>query len=362
MVRRLLTSLVLAGLVACSQSAKLPPLLVQAEGLLAVDQDGGQVELLSGEAGPVASQPSWAPDSTFAVWTEFDATENVARIAMGNGESQRRVDGSTIPFFYGFSPDGKTLAYLGNDPAGGGVALGLLDVASSTPRLVDVGQPFYFDWSADSTQLLVHANQSDTYLLDLDGGSQPLDIAPGVYQAPLFLDDGRVLVVENRSLVAVDHGSEDREVIADIGGFSLFTAAGDRVAFTSNDAYAAGPLAVSTVGDDNQTLITDQPVIAFEWSPNGELLYYLSLSPDGLIPAIWDGNDSVEFEVTLPSTVYLQSYLPFWDQYSRFHTLWKADSSGFFLPRAGDEIALYSVGGEEATVVAEGAMALSAPG
>ena len=351
------------GLTACSPSAKLPPLLVQGDGLRAVDhQDGTQVELLASDAAEVVSQPTWAPDSSFAVWTEFNPAENVARIAMGNGESQRRIDGNTFPFFYGFSPDGQTLAYLGNDPAGNGVALGLLDVGSGVARLVATGQPFFFDWAADSSQVLVHANQADTYLLSLEGEEQTLDVAPGVFQAPAFLDDGRLLLVENGSLVALDQHSDDREVLAGVGLFSEFSVAGDRIAFTANPQMAPGPLAVTSLSTGDQQEITDLPVIAFEWSPNNDLLYYLALEPEGLLPGIWNGEESIEFEPALPSTVFLQSYLPFWDQYSRFHTLWRADSSGFYLPRENGEIVFYPADGGEVTVVAEGAMAFPAPG
>ena len=226
-------------------------------------------------------------------------------------------------------------------------------------RLVDAGQPYYFDWAPDSSRLLIHANQSDTYLLTIEGDKEPIDVAPGVYQAPAFLENGRVLVVENASLASIDPATADREVIAEVETFSQFTATGDRVAFTANSEYAPGPLSV--VADGQQMRLTEDPVIAFEWSPDGNLLYYLALTPEGLLPAIWDGEDSVTFPTVFPSTVFLQNYLPFWDQYSRFHTLWRSDSTGFYFPTDGSEIAFYPVDGSEVSVVAEGSMAFPAP-
>jgi TolB protein len=353
---------VLALACACSQVEKLPSLLVQGGGLFALGEDGTRVELLAADTNNVVSQPNWAPDSTFAVWTEFDPTENVARIAMGNGDSQRRIDGGTIPFFYGFSPDGKTIAYLGNDPAGGGVALGLLDVASGAARLIDSGQPYYFDWAADSAHLLVHANQADTYFIDLEGEKDDLDIAPGVYQAPTFLSEASMLAVENGSLVAIDIDSGDRLVVADVGAFSQFSVAGEQIAFTASDQFAPGPLSAITVEGNERTLISGELVIAFEWSPDGEFLYYLELSADGLVPGIWNGAESRLFAPILPTAVFLQNYLPFWDQYTRFHTLWAADSSGFYFPRGDDEIAFYPVDEGEPRVVAQGVVAFPAPG
>jgi len=198
-------------------------------------------------------------------------------------------------------------------------------------------------------------------LLDLDGQVQPLDIAPGLYQAPAFLEDGRLLVVEGDSLVVVDATSEERTVIAAVAAFSQFAAAGERVAFTVSTSPAPGPLWVTSLGGGGQTSISDEPVLAFEWSPDGSLLYYLGLGPEGMIPAIWDGDTSKRFAPAFPSSVFLQAYLPFWDQYSRFHTLWQADSTGFYLPRDGEEIAFYPAGDGDPNVVAEGLMALAAP-
>jgi TolB protein len=355
---RLRLACLLIALLACSPSEQLPSLLVQGDGLVATDGEGTVIELLAADSETAVSQASWAPDATYAVWTEV-GTES-ARIAMGNADSQRRIDGDTIPFFYGFSPDAKTLAYLGNDPAGRGVALGLLDINSGGARLVAAGQPFYFDWSPDSSRMVVHANQADTYLLSVDGDIQTIDVAAGTYQAPAFLDDERLLVVEGGSLVALEIATGDREALAEVETFSQFTAAAGRIAYTANAQFAPGPLFV--IDDGNRVEITDEPVIVFEWSPDGTKLSYMALRREGLLPGIWNGEQSVTFPPVLPSTVFLQNYLPFWDQYSRFHTLWRADSSGFYFPRDNGEIIFFPVGGGESTVVAEGNMALPAPG
>lgn len=189
--RLLLASMVM---VACSPPA-LPPILVVGndDSLVAMGLDGGQTVLVAADPDRNVSQATWAPDGRLAVWTEIDADAGRAGIAMGNEENQRRIDGGTVPFFYSWSPTGEHVAYLGNAQDGSGVALGLLDVAAGTARLVDAGAPYYLDWAPDGATLAVHAG-TEMALLGLDGVRRPLDLVPGRFQAPDFLPDGRLLV------------------------------------------------------------------------------------------------------------------------------------------------------------------------
>lgn len=359
-------SIVLLVVLACSAPSPLPPLLVVDSGLTAVDEDGMSLVLLDPETGAVPSQPTWAPDGTFAVWTEIAADGSGATIAMGNEESQRRIDGGTVPFFYGFSPTGDSLAYLGNDPEGGGVALGLLDVAAGTARLLDTGQPYYLDWSPDGSRLAVHANQSDLYLLDGDGNRTDLDVQPGLFQAPAFLSDDQLLIVDDESLAVLDLDSLDVDLIAPVSRFSAFAPSPDgaRVAFIDNDEAAPGALSLVSIESGESQRIEEDPVVLFDWSPDGSRLLYLTLTSEGLVPFVWTEAEVTSGEPFLPTRTFFQSYLPFWDQYNRFLTMWRADGSGFILPRTnGDatEIAFYPSDGTAARVLAQGEMAVPAP-
>jgi Tol biopolymer transport system component len=364
-MRRALVSASLLA-VSCTQATPLPPILVIDRGVTAVAPDGDSRVLLDAEEGAVPSQPTWAPDGTFAVWTEIAADGSSATIAMGNEESQRRIDGGTAPFFYGFSPTGESLAYLGNDPEGGGVALGLLNIAAGAARLLDAGQPYYLDWSPDGSRLAVHANQSDLYLLDEEGNRTDLDAHPGLFQAPAFLSDDRLLIVNGENLAVLDIDSSDLTDIAPVSRFSAFAPSpnGERVAFIDNSEAAPGALSVVSLEGGEAQRIEEAPVVMFDWSPDGSRLLYLTLTQEGLVPFVWTDSVTTSGELFLPTRTFFQSYLPFWDQYSRFLTMWRADGSGFVLPRTnGDaaEIALYPSDASDSQVVAPGEMAVPAP-
>ncbi|MGH8957951.1 MAG: TolB family protein [Acidimicrobiia bacterium] len=366
LMRQALVSASLLLAVSCREASPLATLLVIHRGVTAVAPDGESQVLLDPEDGAVPSQPTWAPDGTFAVWTEIAADGSSATIAMGNEESQRRIDGGTAPFFYGFSPNGESLAYLGNDPGGGGVALGLLNVAAGTARLVDAGQPYYLDWSPDGSQLAVHANQSDLYLLDEAGNRTDLDAQPGLFQAPAFLTDDRLLIINGENLAVLDIHSSDVRDLATVSRFSAFAPSpnGERVAFIDNSEAAPGALSVVSIEQGEAQRIEDDPVVMFDWSPDGSRLLYLTLTQEGLVPFVWTESETTGGELFLPTRTFFQSYLPFWDQYSRFLTMWRSDGSGYILPRTnGDaaEIAFYPSDGAESQVVAQGEMAVPAP-
>ena len=234
---------------ACSESNPLPPLLVVDRGVEAMNEAGEATILLDPNSGAFPSQATWSPDGTFAIWTEVAADGSSGMIAMGNAESQRRIDGGTIPFFYAFSPDGETIAYLGNDPDGGGVALGMLSVATGSGRLLDSGSPYYLDWAPDSSGLVVHANQSDLYLLTIDGERTDLASSTDRYQAPAYLPGGDLLIARDGELIVLETVSGESRVVTGLSGFSAFSPSpdGGQVAFIDNPEPAPGFLRVISI-------------------------------------------------------------------------------------------------------------------
>ncbi len=373
-MRRANLVLLVAVLVCCTSSPALPPLLVITDdhAVNAISPEGETVELVAADPNRQVSQATWAPDGRLAVWTEVDAAAGEAVIAMGNSEGQRRIDGGTMPFFYAWSPKGDHVAYLGNSSDGAGVAMGLVDVAAGTARLVDSGAPYYLDWAPDGSRLAVHVDSTFLGFVDLDGNRTPLTTVAGMFQAPQFLDDGRLLVATGGDLqgVALSDDSGEPLVIAPITGGTFFSASADGAMLAYTDTANApilGSLSVVPTGGGDPELVNGDGVVAFEWSPSGEQLLFMTVNAEGtaLIPQIWEAGSVEVYEEVLPTQEMISSYLPFWDQYSRVLTLWAPDGASFVLPvdgETGGSIVVYDVESGDTTRVSGGRFASWAPG
>ena len=366
------------AILACTSSPALPPLLILTDdnALTAMSPEGETIELVAADPERLLSQPTWAPDGRLAVWTEVDTAASAAVIAMGDSQGQRRIDGGTIPYFYAWSPDGSHIAYLGNAPDGAGVAMGLVDVAAGTARLVDRGAPYYLDWAPDGSRLAAHIDTTFLGFVDLDGNRTPLATAPGFFQAPQFLEDGRLLVAigGDQQGVAISESDGEPRLIAPTEGGTFFSASatGATIAYTDTaDAAILGSLAALTIGEDggggNPQTLSEGPVVAFQWSPAGERLLFLTVNEAGsaLIPQVWEGGSSRAYEELIPTQEMIGRYLPFWDQYSRVLTLWAPDGASFVLPVDGENggsIVVYDVASGDTNRVAGGRFASWAPG
>lgn len=353
MPRRSLVLLVLT-LAACTGASPLPPLLVLGSdsSVRVVDETGVALDLLTGDPNVVANQPTWAPDGRLAVWTEIDRTTGEARIAMGNADSQRRMAGDTAPYFYAWSPNGERVSYLGNAPDGSGVAMGMIDVAAGTARLVDSGRPYFLDWAPDSSRLAIHTANSDLAYVDLDGNRAPIEVDSGLFQAPAFLPDGRLLIARAgpEPGVVVLHGTA-ASLIAAVEGVTFFAPSGDGslVAFSDNSkGDALGSLSVVALEGGETLQVSGGPVVAFQWSPRHNRLLFITVDFEALklVPGVWDNGEVTTFEPLVPTSVFISDYLPFWDQYSRVLTLWSSDGAEFALPAddpEGGGIHIYDV-------------------
>jgi len=361
-------------LASCTSSPALPPLLVVTDdhAVNAISPEGETVELVAADPNRLVSQATWGPDGRLAVWTEVDTAAGDAVIAMGDSQGQRRIDGGTIPFFYAWSPDGDHVAYLGNSPDGAGVAMGLVDVAAGTARLVDSGAPYYLDWAPDGSRLAVHVDATFLGFVDLEGNRTPLATAGGLFQAPQFLDDGRLLVATGGDLqgVALSEESGEPVLIAPTNGGTFFSASsnGAMLAYTDTaDAPILGSLSVVPLDGGDPQAISDDAVVSFEWSPSGEQLLFMTVNEEGtaLIPQIWKSGSIETYEEVLPTQEMISQYLPFWDQYSRVLTLWSPDGASFVLPVDGENggsIVIYDVESGDTTRVSGGRFASWAPG
>ena len=157
-------------------------------------------------------------------------------------------------------------------------------------------------------------------------------------------------------------GSIVRE-LARLQGSAAFTVdpEHERVAYTDTvgrRAYSLGPLYVVPLEGGEPEQVTDEQVVAHQWSPDGRRLLYMSFVEDigGLAPHVWEGGVETGFEAFVPTPTFTQSYLPFWDQYTRSMTLWAPDSESFVYPSV-DGVMTQRVEDGSPEVLAEGEFA-----
>ncbi len=344
--------------------------------------------------------PAWSPTGEYIAAVGGSA---VYRLTDSAEPQQKELYASRrqSPFYLYWSPDGRYLSFLANHSPG--ISLNLVGVSGeSESRLLQVGSPFYWDWTADSTQILMHSGFSGEdarlALYDIDSSrGGPNVAAPGFFQAPDISGNGRYWAYaemdENGSswLVAADSqtGATQRQCHAGLAALSWSPSA-DQLAFISTGDKGmnfAGPLRLMDAATGEVRLLSRDTVAAFFWSPDGRYLAAIS-SADGLrgdIAAMENGRRRagksarqelptislrlVIIDITTgekqhlltfqPTLTFITQFLPFFDQYALSHRLWSPDGRALVLPiqEDGNEvIKIISINGDPPRQLAEGDM------
>lgn len=349
--------------------------------------------------------PAWSPDGSHiavAVQSKIYLVSAELEDSPGNSPEPIYDNNEQAPFYLYWSPDGTRLSFLTNHPDGLALQIYNLDGTGSEASIVAIGQPFYWDWTLDSSHLLIHSGLlgSDARLALVDTQGDGEDIArPGIFQAPGFSSSG-----EFRAYAELDQSRSSRLVIRDSQGeefFSethlgevamLWSPTGDLLAFTSpliEGGPSFGPLKlVDPVTDQISTLSTDN-VVAFFWAPDGQQIAYFTFgnqdlggvqtqsfttktglkarkgAQNGTLSlTLWTIDlQSREKKLVLkfsPSMVFSHQFLPYFDQYALSHRIWSPDSHALVLPilvEGVSHIAEVPITGEEVQLIALGDIA-----
>jgi TolB protein len=325
--------------------------------IFVIKPDGSErVDLVAEQSGLVAIQPTWSPGGERLVWTEVDHMSEVPEVSIvrsgPGGEKVESTPSPVAPFYYYWSPTGEQVAFLSGGPAGR-LDLGLLNGDVS---LLGDAQPFYFAWSPDGETLLTHTDLDTVALLTSDGTTTTLEETEARFQAPQWAADGARLVyasgtppptggirigafqTNGQEIVVADTEGAILHRIGPFVGVATFELdpQGKRIAHSvtpDRTTLNFGPLLVTDLDSGESTAVSPEPVVAYQWSPAGDLLLYLAAERGTDHPAfrwaVWDGESSTEYGLMTPTPIFASSYLPFWDQYSRSHTLWAPDGSAF---------------------------------
>jgi hypothetical protein len=214
------------------------------------------------------------------------------------------------------------------------------DAGGLVARTLGVGSPFYVSWAPTGDRLLIHVGEETLGRVDLEGRLEPLGDRPGVFHAPVWLPDGRLVYAEgrgDRQTLVVRDGARTTPLVR-FGGAIEFVVSptGDRIAYRVDVGGRPGTVSVLRIGS-GRTEPLRLVATAFHWSPDGRRL--LLMAPErGGDPAahrwhVWDGEATAPVGPPfLPSPTYLRDYVPFFGQYAQAMTLWSPDGGAFAFP------------------------------
>jgi TolB protein len=347
--------------------------------LTTVAPDGSDVRVLT-EGEQRLQFPAWSPDSTKIATIGVDREGSFIRIlpdeigAEGT-EIYRSAERGAIYLYW--SPDGERVSFLANNPES---ALALHLASETEPeRLLANGAPFYWQWRADSQGMLIHTGftgqGSRLGFTSVESDTLTENLAPpGIFQAPGISPSGNYIAyAEANSFrgtqVVIQHNplaTEVEEVKREVkheGAVALsWSPMEDKLAFTApaEDAPAVyGELKLLEAESGLLEVLSDKLVVCFFWSPDGNYIAYLTPnleSGEGDVSSLGTtfyvsdtkvqrGSFLLELHVVdittkedrrlatfTPTFLFLDQFLPFFDQYALSHRIWSPDSTAVVLP------------------------------
>ncbi len=266
-------------------------------------------------------------------------------------------------------------------------------VASLISQPVATGQPCFWDWSLDGKRILLHTGTSNddgsslTFIDPFNPASNRAPIAkPGLFQAPGIARSGRYFAFAQVNLkgepqLVVDGRHLSQRLVVEHQGIAAmsWSPMRDQLAFISPTEPVRtyyGPLRLLDAGTHDVRTLTEDIVLAFFWSPDGRNIAYFTIAnvaehifdmvlpnPEaaalngGFLAYETDGSedDMEEFEedhvlrlnlwcvnvesgeqhlITTfePADLFVNQFLPFFDQYALSHRIWSPDGTCVVLP------------------------------
>lgn len=390
--------------------------IIDVEGQLAtIDPNGRALRPLS-NGGYFYQFPAWSPDgqSIAVIGTEerrggiFIADEPHQPYSGVRSiyESQRQQ-----PFYLYWSPDSRQITFAANHPREGiGLHIVPAGGGSSVSRLLDVGRPYFWAWGEDNQSLFVHSGGGDAKgrLAFMD---RPFEYvgeniaSPGHFQTPGISPSGKywAFAAVNQmgtAEVIIEGSNTHRRIKIEHEGAAIlsWSRTQDVLAVISPSVetpHFYGMLRLINPDSGNIQTLTDDTVVAFFWSPNGKKIAYFTLTHEtesqdgaGQMLRIQEGyargrqlpeqNNPADVWLDLnvvdlrserselitpfrPNPIFLNQYLPFFDQYALSHRIWSPDSKSLVLPvlaNGNELIAVVPIDGVTPPLpIAEGIMA-----
>ncbi|MBK8900734.1 MAG: hypothetical protein IPM53_06120 [Anaerolineaceae bacterium] len=382
---------------------------VNSEGqLVSLAPDGSEQRLLT-SAQQRFQFPAWSPDGRFVAAVGADPT-GAGIFVVDDSETDatpeplyaHRRDG---PFYLYWSPDSRQVSFLASHPDGMGLHLVQAD-GSADSRLLTIGGPLYWQWTADSRQMLIHSGfageNSRLELIDAAGdGTGDSLAAPGFFQAPGISADGRYLAYAEEisgassRLVVVDTQSDNLAQQRHAGLVAMaWSPTANQLAYTTgsepDSRSFVGPLRLIDAASGDIRVLSQEPIVAFFWSPDGRYVAAISFLRNGegdinvqggktavAKPAVQQNLPRLRllvYDVTsdegrllfdfVPTITFATQFLPFFDQYALSHRLWSPQSDALVLSMVEDgrnQIFIINITTGQKRFLAEGLMPFWSP-
>ena len=332
-----------------------------------VDPDGSNPRRISPETGNF-TWPTWSPDARSLVFSgvvedeagnlrislfSFDAASSkISELYVGEpGVAGLLAEG--VVHYPLWSPDSTRIAYIAFTSQG--LSLFLDDLTDSVGNTLVLSQgPLWMSWSPDSQYLLVHRG-ADHFLVDtLDGMRvDELSFRAVGYRVPAWKPAGSVITLASgdgpgRYTILTAEVVADgldvpqpifylREIGFPLAPTMLWSPSGELLALAGTArtvSYLGMPLsayrdmALISESETAETLLIQDNVMAYFWSPDGSRLAYVAPSgTDGILR--WTVLNVVNGE-RWPLVDFIASreqltMFQFFDQYAYSHSLWSPD-------------------------------------
>lgn len=380
---------------------------------------GGELQLLT-HSDHFFQFPAWSPD-------------NEALAAIGSNRAETNicvVHESTLllaatahpvyasqdqpPIYLCWSPDSRLISYLALHPTQG-LAIYLVSgdgsqrVLNNAPAIG--GQPCFWQWRSDSSGFLAHVDLGGkparlAFVNLHEGGARTsvrdFDVLPGHFQAPAIAADGSAWAYAVRdpgangeSRIVAEIGNRKRINIEHAGLLALnWSPTSPQLAFIHPKSPAQnfhGPLRLWDANTGEMQRLTEEEVLAFFWSPDGQQIAYFVLaqaparpplapSTNGKFHGNWpftqpqpsaslwlalhviDTSSTQDrlLQVFEPAPPFIHRFLPFFDQYAKSHSLWSPASDALVLPilqHGHPEICIIPIDGSPLRAITPGVMA-----
>lgn len=334
--------------------AGLPGQLAIVDGgsVIVTRPNGSDPRIIDGGGYTTSFLPVWGPGGSKLAWVTITDTEALIKDSVLESDLTNETSvGTMVPLYLQWHPEGETVAYLRQNPFGPEFEVGTVKPGEPKEALA-VAQPFYYSFSPDGESIAAHMDANRVVLIT-DGVTRVLTETEGTFSAPAWLDSDHLLVHINGALTSLDINDLSEEVIVEVEGATEFVL-GPGGAFL---AYLAGPpdLMEVQLDDDRPTstlrvievetgiedVVTDLPVGAFEWSPNGLALAWLEFPEDPVVGQTrwhyWAGAEIGVSPQYIPSSEMSNEYLPFYAQFAQSNTGWSPGAEAFAFAGTIDE-------------------------